>query len=122
MIILPMSRFKEVTFYTLIISTMTNYDVDLELEEQQISLYEDELSMFIDRYNTDKEFRELLRKKYDATIQYEEWDECFGMYFGDDVLYMSIHFDDCLEKMFNCIKNAEYSKQLLQNQLEWVPF
>ena len=101
---------------------MTNYDVDLELKEQQISLYEDELSMFIDRYNTDKEFRELLKEKYDATIQYEKWDECYWMYFGDDVLYMSIHLDDCLEKMFNCIRNAEYSKQLLENQLELLPF
>ena len=101
---------------------MTNYDVDLELKEQQISLYEDELSMFIDRYQKDKEFRELLKEKYDTRITYEEWDECYWMYFWDDVLYMSIHLDDCLEKMFNCIKNAEYSKQLLENQLECVPF
>ena len=97
-------------------------DVDLELKEKEISLYEDELSIFIDRYQTDKEFRKLLLEKYDARITYEEWDECYWMYFWEDVLYMSIHLDDCLEKMFNCIKNEEYSKQLLENQLECVPF
>ena len=120
MIILLTSQW--VTFYTLIYSKMTNYDVDLELKEQQISLYEDELSEFIDNYRTSKEFRELLKQKHKATIDYEEWDECYWMYFWDDVLYMSIHLDDCLEKMFNYIKNAEYSKQLLENQLIWVPF
>jgi hypothetical protein len=56
---------------------MTNYDVDLELKEQQISLYEDELSEFIDNYRTSKEFRELLKQKHKATIDYEEWDECY---------------------------------------------
>ena len=118
MIILPTSQW--VTFYTLIYSKMT--DVDLELKENEISLYEDELDMFIDDYNKSKEFRKLLLEKYDARITYEERDECFGMYFWDDVLYMSRDMDDCLEKMFNCIKNAEYSKQLLENQLIWVPF
>lgn len=120
MIILLTSQW--VTFYTLIISTMTNYDVDLELKEQQISLYEDGLSMFIDRYQKEKEFRELLKKKYDTYIDYEEWDECYGMYFWDDVLYMSIHLDKCLEKMFNCINNEEYKRKLETVEESFLPF
>ena len=115
MIILLTSQW--VTFYTLIYSKMTNYDVDLELKEQQISLYEDELSMFIDRYEKDKEFRKLLLEKYDTRITYEEWDECYWMYFWDDVLYMSIHLDDCLEKMFNCIKRKDYENYLEESAL-----
>jgi hypothetical protein len=42
---------------------MTNYDVDLELKEQQISLYEDELSEFTEKFYKDKDFREKLKKE-----------------------------------------------------------
>lgn len=117
MIILPMSRFKEVTFYTLIISNMTNYDVDLELKEQQYSLYEDELDMFIDNYRTKKEFRENLKKEHDARITYEDYDECYWLYIWDDILNMDIHLDRLLEKLFNFIKRKEYANQLELNAL-----
>ena len=115
MIILLTSQW--VTFYTLIYSKMTNYDVDLELKEQQISLYEDELSEFIDNYRTSKEFRELLKQKHKATIDYEEWDECYWVYMWDDIVYMSTKLDVCLEKMFNCIKRKEYENYLEESDL-----
>jgi hypothetical protein len=42
---------------------MTNYDVDLEMKEQQISLYEDELSEFTEKFYKDEDFRKKLRKE-----------------------------------------------------------
>lgn len=111
MIILLSSQW--VTFYTLIISTMTNYDVDLELKEQQISLYEDELSEFIEKFYNDKDFREKLKKENDVYITFEEWDECYALYVWDDIITMNTKLDKCLEKAFNCIRTKQLEESFL---------
>jgi len=107
MIILPTSQYKDVTFYTIITSNMKTMDVDLELKEQSYSLYEDELTEFTTNYYNNEMFRRALAKLYDLSIIYEDWDECYALYHGDDILTMSIHKDKCIEEMFNCIKNTE---------------
>lgn len=99
-------------FYTFTIIAMTNYDVDLELKEQQISLYEDELTEFINKFYNEKEFREEL-KKDGVYIMYEDYDECFGLYIWDDIVTMDIHLEKCLEKAFNYLRN----KELVQSDL-----
>jgi hypothetical protein len=43
---------------------MTDYDVDLELKEQEISLYEDELSLFTAEYLRNKELQKKIYEKY----------------------------------------------------------
>jgi hypothetical protein len=64
MIILPTSQYKDVTFYTIITSNMKTTDLDLELKEQQISLYEDELPEFTKAYFKDGDLRKRIWDKY----------------------------------------------------------
>lgn len=96
---------------------MTNYDVDLELKEQQISLYEDELAEFTEKFYKDKEFREKLKKDDWIYITYEEYDECFGLYIWDDILCMNTHMDKCIEKAFNYVINKEHALSLQESDL-----
>ena len=112
MIILHMSQVKDVTFYTIITSNMKTTDLDLELKDQQISLYEDELVEFTTNYYNNEMFRRALTKLYDLSIIYEDWDECYALYHWDDILTMSIHKDELIEKMYNCIKNTEKESNL----------
>lgn len=88
-------------------------DVDLLIEEQQISLYEDELSEFIEKYRNDKDFRENLKKEHNIYLTFEEWDECYGVYAWDDIITMSSNLDRCLEKAFNYIRNKEVQESIL---------
>lgn len=112
MIILLTSQYKDVTFYTIIISNMKTTDLDLELKDQQISLYEDELVEFTTNYYNNEMFRRALAKLYDLSIIYEDWDECYALYHWDDILTMSIHQDELIERMFNCVKNTEKESNL----------
>lgn len=105
MIILPTSQYKDVTFYTIIISNMKTTDLDLELKDQQVSLYEDELVEFTTNYYNNEMFRRALTKMFGLSIIYEDWDECYALYHWDDILTMSIHQDELIEKMFNQLKN-----------------
>lgn len=105
MIILPTSQYKDVTFYTIITSNMKTTDLDLELKEQQISLYEDELQKFTTNYYHNEFFRRALAKMFGLSIIYEDWDECYALYKWDDILTMSIHKDKLIEMMFNQLKN-----------------
>lgn len=98
---------------------MTNYDVDLEMKEQQISLYEDELSEFTEKFYKDEDFRKKLRKEDWIYITYEEYDECFGLYIWDDILWMNTHMDKCIEKAFNYLRNKQFQEQL---QESFLPF
>lgn len=92
---------------------MKNYDVDLELKEQQISLYEDELSEFAEKFYENKDFREKLKKENWIYITYEEYEECFGLYIWDDILFMNNNMDRCIEKAFNYIKNKKIEEFVL---------
>lgn len=85
-------------------------DPELESEAQAIANYEDELAEFINLYKKDRWFREELLRKDKLYITYEDWDECYGLYHGDDIEFMSIHLEKCLEKMFNLRRQLRQKK------------
>lgn len=92
-------------------------DTELESESQAIANYEDELAEFVDLYKKDRWFREELLRKDELYIMYEDWDECYGLCHGDDIEFMSIHLDKCIEKMFNMRRQLRAKKVAEQNDL-----
>lgn len=92
-------------------------DPEMESEAQAIANYEDELAEFINLYKKDRGFREQLLRKENLYIIYEEWDECYGLYHGDDIEFMSIHLEKCLEKMFNLREQIKAKQIAEENNL-----
>lgn len=92
-------------------------DPEMESEAQAIANYEDELAEFINLYKKDRGFREELLRKDELYIMYEDWDECYWLYHGDDIEFMSIHLDKCIEKMFNMRRQLRQKKLADENNL-----
>lgn len=74
-------------------------DPEMESEAQAIANHEDELAEFINNYKNDRWFRLMLKDLW-LTIMWEDRDECYALYVWDDIEFMSISYDKCVEKMF----------------------
>lgn len=94
--------------------TETTYELDpeLESESQAIANYEDELAEFIKQYKGDKELREQIRDKYGLFITYEEYDECWWLFWKNGLIRLEREINKLIEKIYNIKDNVDYSYML----------